>query len=234
MTGILPTLFGSQRSLFPAPLAIRPGFSWRNFSCLCCCLLFYHAVLWLQPLLEKKNGKKQKTKTRKQTTQTSLHILPLIGTHFPGLLAEKKRVLLEFCCLHPLCSSNLKSTLKRKEEKAQKCTPKWVPFSSFDCPPQSSCCCLFFRARSFFLHFAHSLEIGDSELTPSGLSPVAPPPSLFPFPSVFPTPHRSFLSSLPFFSLSSLLWAPRSKGQKRTSSLLVVHSSSWKLWFCHK
>lgn len=37
MTGILPTLFGSQRPPYPDPLAVRLGFSWGNFSFLCCC-----------------------------------------------------------------------------------------------------------------------------------------------------------------------------------------------------
>ena len=57
-----------------------------------------------------------------------------------------------FCCLYPVCSSNCKSPLKRKEEQARKCTPKWIPFPSFDCPSQYSCSCLSFRVRSCLLH----------------------------------------------------------------------------------
>lgn len=148
-----PTLFGAQG---PFPLLL--GF-WRTFSCLCCCPLSCHIVLWLWPLMGEKKGEKKNLDC------------PSHSSICRGLLSrssnQKERVLSEFL---PAPSAQFwtqanSGKRERERKKKQKCTPKWVPFSSFGCSLGFTCYCLSFRVRSCFLCFEHSLEIGGSRFT---------------------------------------------------------------------
>lgn len=107
------------------------------------------------------------------------------------------------CTLCTVLNSGQLWKERERKKRKQKCTPKWVPFSSFGCSLGFTCYCLSFRVRSCFLCFEHSLEIGGSRFTIS--TPSWQPSSSFPCLPLFPVslhfPHTS-----PFFSFHFVLF----------------------------